>query len=140
MKVRNECCWIPSDLVTLHLSASATLRLDPLCIVAVEVLGSRSLMDVWGIMHIGTHTGEVHVGSTFACQPLGNGRAVLGHYASSPMDPHVGTLKNAEAGGCGAVAPEGVLKVYMLSFGQEGPRCAERTKHYGYYPHVHNSC
>ena len=57
-------------------------------------------MDVWGIMHIGTHThtGEVHVGSTFACQPLGNAMAGLGHYASSPMDPHVGTLKNAKAG------------------------------------------
>ena len=45
-----------------------------------------------------THPGEVHVGSTLACQPLGNGMAVLGHYASSPMDPHVGTLKNATAG------------------------------------------
>ena len=65
-----------------------------------EVSGSRSLMDVWSILHAGrhTHNGEVHVGSTFACLPLGNGMAILGHYASRPMDPHVGTLKSATAG------------------------------------------
>ena len=45
-----------------------------------------------------THTGEVLVGSTFACQPLGKGMAVLGHYASSRMDPHGGTFENATAG------------------------------------------
>ena len=49
-------------------------------------------------MSVDTHNGEVHVGFTVACLPLGNRIAILGHYASRPKDLHVGRLKSVTAG------------------------------------------